>query len=1038
VPLSASLDQLRSAAAAIATVTGARAEQSLYGDFQTFLNASSEELRVAIRAVPQITTGRLVPDFGLYRETNHVGWVELKAPDKDLDSLRGHDQTQFERMREDLEAFVITNGLVWRLYVNGQLVAQATLQREALRDPSVELPDAAVADLEALLEAAYSRAPSVIANPDEATVLMAHRARALRRAVAEQMRGTPEPLLEGLYDEFNELVYKSGRAYSHTDFADAYAQTAVFGLLLARLETGAELALDTAATGIDAAQHPFLHRCLSIMTDAALAPDLRTLLQEAVTTVNRIPPRIFQRNGDRDPLLYAYENFFAAYDPTERASRGVYYTPPYVVSYQVEGVHALLRNSFGFSGLTDAGVRYLDPATGSGTYLLGLLERALELEEAGGGAADAAIAEMVQDRVRAFELMIGPYTVAHQRVSTFLRDERVMIGSRLPIYLVDTLAEALEGVEQSRFGPIGAVITQEREAAERVKTTEPILVVIGNPPYDRIRRAQIGDHWLLERIQDLIERTPAADRGQIHPIYDFYVAFWRWALWLVAERGLDGVRGRGIVAYITNRSWIIGKTFGGMRSVFTERCRAVYVLDLGGDLRTSGTRLHDQNVFDVGVGVAITFAVVDVDHAEPAEVYYQRIFGTRTEKEQHLRQSFDLQAFAPVERLELTDPFLPVDWDSLATSASVEDLFLEPETGVQTSRDSLVVGVRPDDLLTEAPAPLEGTIGTWSRLEGAERDEVFHTTTTHPVAPGGTPSRSYVTRYAYRPLDYRHLYNDPRFIHRPRPALQRAFRRPEGNLALVTIERGFGPGPAAFPVDELPDLHVFRGFGGARGVYPLYGRAQVGRRAVGAQLTIAPEEHDLEVMLSAELLEWAANMLASPDPETVFAYLCAVLGAPAYVPLFEERGLIAGRPRVPLTLDPELAAEGARLGSMVIDFWTLRAEPHAAVRWAVGTTAAVMGDAARDEQEEALAVAGRRLEGITTAVWEFEVSGYPVLLRYCQARADQPTSGSSLDELRRVASAIRSLVELGPELDLLLERILAGDLASWGSRGPTD
>src|SRR5205823_1440561 len=121
-------------------------------------------------------------------------------------------------------------------------------------------------------------------------------------------------------------------------------------------------------------------------------------------------------------------------------------------------------------------------------------------------------------RVRAFELMIGPYTVAHQRVATWLQDAGANVGTRLPILLVDTLAEVLAGGVQSRFGPLGDEIAHEREAAEHVKSTEPILVVVGNPPYDRIKRDQLGDHWLLDRIQDMVERTPQRDRGQVHPI----------------------------------------------------------------------------------------------------------------------------------------------------------------------------------------------------------------------------------------------------------------------------------------------------------------------------------------------------------------------------------------------------------------------------------------------------------------------------------------------------------------------------------------
>lgn len=182
-------------------------------------------------------------------------------------------------------------------------------------------------------------------------------------------------------------------------------------------------------------------------------------------------------------------------------------------------------------------------------------------------------------------------------------------------------------------------------------------------------------------------------------------------------------------------------------------------------------------------------------------------------------------------------------------------------------------------------------------------------------------------------------------------------------------------------------------------------------------------------MLVEAVLEWAARVLETPSPEDVFAYICAVLNAPSYVLLFEERGLIGERPRVPLTLDRDFAEDGVRLGARVIELWTLRAPPHPAIRWSAGTTASHVGDYAWDNEAEALEVAGRRLEGITDDVATFQVSGYPVLFRYLRDRAEQPADANSLEEVRRVASAVRALVELGPELDLLLEGILAGELA---------
>jgi hypothetical protein len=662
------LDTLRQLAIRIRNLRGARGEESLYGPFGNFLNDVARDVgQPDVLAVHQVGAGRLMPDYGAYRHEALVGWVELKAPDKDLGDLRGQDLRQHQRAVEDLEWFVLSNGWDFRLFRDGEQVARATLPADYLRRAG-PLAASDIGAVEALFDRFFSRRALPVATPDEATQLLARRARAVRRAVLDQFALGLTPLLDGVFGEFRGLVYASGRPYSPKDFAGAYAQTAVFGLLLARLSASAELTLASAADEIDRDHHPFLWRCLHILTDNALPAGLRTILHEAVATVNRIPPAIFRPRPGYDPILYAYERFFAAYDPTERAARGVFYTPPSVVAHQVAGIRFLLAEAFGIEGLANQAVRYLDPATGTGTYLLGLLLGVHDEIEAAGDPADVVLAGMVRDRIRAFELMVGPYTVAHQRVSAFLSERGIPVPGRLPIYLVDTLAEALAGDIGSRFGPLGAELAAERQGAEDVKVREPILVVVGNPPYDRINRDQIGDHWLLDRIDEAVERTPREDRVNLKALYDYYVAFWRWALWLVGERVLPDRSlggGRGIVTYITNRSWIVGRAFGGLRSLFTESCREIWVVDLGADLRSSRTRLEDDNVFDVKVGVAIVFAIVDQAADDPARVMYRRLWGRRVDKEAELEAAFRVGDFRGVDRPEPTSPLLPVEWSEL-------------------------------------------------------------------------------------------------------------------------------------------------------------------------------------------------------------------------------------------------------------------------------------------------------------------------------------------------------------------------------------
>ena len=169
---------------------------------------------------------------------------------------------------------------------------------------------------------------------------------------------TPAPLVQALYDEFRGLVYASGRPYSRGDFADAYGQTVIFGLLLALITGGTTVSTHMAATQVGPTQHPFLARCLQLLTDPSLPPDLKGPLEEAVTAINRIPPSLFQSPGQTEPILYAYEQFSAAYDPPNALPEASI-TRLHMSSLATKSPASkrLLQDAFGASGLTNPSSR---------------------------------------------------------------------------------------------------------------------------------------------------------------------------------------------------------------------------------------------------------------------------------------------------------------------------------------------------------------------------------------------------------------------------------------------------------------------------------------------------------------------------------------------------------------------------------------------------------------------------------------------------------------------------------------------------------
>jgi predicted helicase len=227
---------------------------------------------------------------------------------------------------------------------------------------------------------------------------------------------------------------------------------------------------------------------------------VQPLLEELCITVNDIDPALFatSSSGKRkyitDPIVHAYEPFLQQYDPAAREAAGVFYTPTEIVAHIIDGIEDLLVDSLGRQdGLLDEHATFLDPATGTGTFLLGLASAGAEAARVAGFPVDQMVKEVMTKRASAFELFPGPYTVAHQRLEATLKGFGATLTDRLPTYLADTLAAPESGtLGGSGFGLAGVEIKKERQKADEVKTAQDILVIFGNPPYERIRQSISG------------------------------------------------------------------------------------------------------------------------------------------------------------------------------------------------------------------------------------------------------------------------------------------------------------------------------------------------------------------------------------------------------------------------------------------------------------------------------------------------------------------------------------------------------------------
>ena len=371
-----------------------------------------------------------------------------------------------------------------------------------------------------------------------------------------------------------------------------------------------------------------------------------------------------------------------------------------MVRCQVRLIDDLLVNRLGKPlGFCDPGVITLAPAAGTGTYLLGVIDHALRRIEAEQGAgAVAGQATALARNLYSFELMVGPYAVTELRVSRALRDH----GAALPsggthVYLTDTLESP--HAEPPQLPLFLRPIAEQHAKALRIKSSVPVIVCVGNPPYDR-HEAATGDNkartggWVRwgdgDKGEDAILRgflDPAITAGHgVHLkwLYNLYVYFWRWALWKVFEH--ETSHGPGVVSFITASSYLFGDAFVGMREHMRRVCDEIWILDLGGEGR--GARKH-ENVFAIQTPVSIAVAIrySNANKNNPATVRYARIEGTRADK---LAALYAIAGFASVEWTTCPDdwhaPFLPLGEGGYFNWPIIRDLFPWQHSGSQLFR----------------------------------------------------------------------------------------------------------------------------------------------------------------------------------------------------------------------------------------------------------------------------------------------------------------------------------------------------------------
>ena len=465
--------------------------------------------------------------------------------------------------------------------------------------------------------------------------------RLLREDVSVALRN-PNSSLASLACEWRQYLFPDA---DDDRFADAYAQTLTYALLLARLSGEQHLTTESAAAALDSG-HGLLGQALRILSQPEARQEIAVPVELLERMIQAVDPARLQERGD--PWLYFYEVFLSFYDSKLRNSYGVYFTPIPVIGIKVRLVSQLLQEKFNKPlSYADEGVIFLDGSGGTAAYPVAAIQHALDIvEQRFGPGMVASKATDCAKNFHLFEILVGPYAVAHLRLTKLILDK----GGTLPadgihVYLADTLESPHATPPQPPL--FARVLTEEHRHAQHIKSRARVLVCMSNPPYERESAedpsapadehkggwVRYGDpHTPDDRpiLQDFIAPATAAGAGvHVKNLYNDYVYFWRWALWKLFEN--PDANGPSIISFITASSYLRGPGFVGMRQKMREAFDDLWIIDLEGDQH--GAR-KTENVFAIQTPVAIAIGVRygNAQPQTPAKVHYAKITGTREEK----------------------------------------------------------------------------------------------------------------------------------------------------------------------------------------------------------------------------------------------------------------------------------------------------------------------------------------------------------------------------------------------------------------------
>ena len=996
---------------------GNATEHSYRGTLEQLMQTLLPNLRI-VNEPKRVECG--APDYIASRKDGMpVFYIEAKdIGDNDLDGRNPHGhKEQFDRYKQALDYIIFTDYLDFHLYEHGEFVDSVRIA-EVKGDKIVEIDDVEdkfIAIIQHLENSAIQR----ITSAPRLAKLMAGKARLLANiietAMNDESRSYENDNLQGQYKAFKDVLIHD---LKKGDFADIYAQTIAYGMFAARLhdDTPEDFSREEAARLIPKT-NPFLRQIFNNLAGNDLDERITWVVDDLVTVFQATDLRKLMESYSKDkrhhdPMIHFYEDFLSEYNPKLRKSKGVWYTPQPVVGFIVRAVDEILQREFGLSGgLADYSmierevaveqskdknavdgmkhekrkfhrVQILDPATGTGTFLAEVVNQIYDRYRDNQGIWQQYVEQHLLPRLNGFEILMASYAVAHIKLDMLLGETGYQhkTDKRLHVYLTNSLEES-NNEPRTLFAQW---LSREATEANVIKRDYPVMVMIGNPPYSV--SSQNNGKWITNLVadykKDLNERN-------IQPLSDDYIKFIRLGQYYIEKNG------EGVLAFISNNSFIDGLIHRQMRRELMRVFDKIYILDLHGNTRKKEVApdgSKDDNVFDIMQGVSINiFYKKGITSNDACKVFHYDLYGNRDFKYDFLNNH------------GLTD----IEWKELRPQKPY-DFFVFKNFSVQEDYDK---GFKIDELMTI------NCIGV------ATGNDNYLTNISREILLSTIPdvNSNLIMNYAYRPFDKRYIYYDTKLVQRAREQVMKNMKKE--NISLLCTSKNRQLSTMYFSVShDISDRHYLDSSSDSMSVFPLY----IYKENMGKEERIVNFNKKLYDKI-AEGLNYLPcyddNILVDPTseyngvlyPQDLFDYIYAVLHSPSYRERYKEF-LKIDFPRIPYPTDWERFRDLVEKGEELRQLHLMEDMPSK-----TGITFPVAGslqvDCYRWQENRVYINAEQYFDGVPESAWQFFIGGYQPAQKWLKDRKGMTLSFEDVKHYGRIIYVLQQTERIMQEID---------------------